>query len=151
MTGVMLNMQLLPTVNNLAYVQYIPSSGQTGLDIIWKLQKKYSEWPTGINIRVLEPHVSVRWSNRRTCVIHRRVWKNYYLIFCQRVSRENVLQWEESAKQILFICILCLKPHTRTNPLLIFPRAGTIFHRCSNVKRKESILHFSFAISYHTN
>lgn len=39
-TGVMLSILILPSVSSLAYAQYIPSSGQTGLDDYLKLSKE---------------------------------------------------------------------------------------------------------------
>ena len=39
-TGVMLSILILPSVSSLAYAQYIPSSGQTGLDDYLDLAKK---------------------------------------------------------------------------------------------------------------
>ena len=39
-TGVMLSILILPSLSSLAYTQYIPSSGQTGLDDYLDLAKK---------------------------------------------------------------------------------------------------------------
>ncbi len=39
-TGVMLSILILSSVSSLAYAQYIPSSGQTGLDDYLKLSKE---------------------------------------------------------------------------------------------------------------
>ncbi len=38
--GVMLSILILPSVSNLAYAQYIPSSGHTGLDDYLELSKE---------------------------------------------------------------------------------------------------------------
>ncbi len=40
MTGAMLSILILPSVSSLAYTQYIPSSGQTGLDDYLTLSKE---------------------------------------------------------------------------------------------------------------
>jgi len=40
MTGVMLSILILPSVSSLAHAQYIPSSGQTGLDDYLELSKE---------------------------------------------------------------------------------------------------------------
>ena len=39
-TGVMLSILILPSVSSLAYAQYLPTSGQTGLDDYLELSKK---------------------------------------------------------------------------------------------------------------
>ena len=40
MTGVMLSILILPSVSSLAYAQYLPTSGQTGLDEYLKLSQE---------------------------------------------------------------------------------------------------------------
>ena len=39
-TGVMLSILILPSVSSLAYAQYLPTSGQTGLDDYLKLSQE---------------------------------------------------------------------------------------------------------------
>ena len=39
-TGVMLSILILPSVSSLAYAQYLPTSGQTGLDEYLKLSQE---------------------------------------------------------------------------------------------------------------
>ncbi|MCH9657127.1 hypothetical protein K0U27_00295 [archaeon] len=39
-TGVMLSILMLPSVSGMAFAQYLPSSGTTGLDDILKLQQE---------------------------------------------------------------------------------------------------------------
>ena len=40
MTGVMLSLLILPSVSNLAFAQYLPTPGTTGLDDILKLSQE---------------------------------------------------------------------------------------------------------------
>lgn len=54
-TGVMLSILILPSVSSLAYAQYIPSSGQTGLDDYLDLAKKESRWQVRISMGVQVP------------------------------------------------------------------------------------------------
>ena len=49
-TGVMLSILILPSLSSLAYTQYIPSSGQTGLDDYLDLAKKESRWQVRIHM-----------------------------------------------------------------------------------------------------